>query len=203
MARRSDHSREQIQQMALDAARDIVARDGYTGLSARKVAKTIGYTVGTLYLVFANLDELVMRANAQTLDALYEVMLATKARCKNARACIMALGQAYIRFASENTHLWGMIYEHPLPDRDAIPDWYRERVARNLALVEDTLQPLAKNTSAQQLAVAARALWGGVHGICILALTNKLDVVGAASVPALVESLIDNYLKGLTANRQR
>jgi hypothetical protein len=42
-------------------------------------------------------------------------------------------------------------------------------------------------------------IWGGVHGICILALTNTLGVAGVESVQELTESLISNYLDGFTA----
>ena len=66
MGRRSDHSREEIRQMALQAAESIVTEGGYKALSARKVASEIGYTVGTLYLVFENLDELVLYVNGRT-----------------------------------------------------------------------------------------------------------------------------------------
>ena len=68
MARRNDHSREQIQQMAIAAAISILNEEGLANLSTRKVASEIGYTVGTLYLVFRNLNELLLHVNAATLD---------------------------------------------------------------------------------------------------------------------------------------
>lgn len=71
MARRSDHSRDELREMALTAAEQIVLENGYESLSARKVASAIGYTVGTLYLVFENLDDLVLQVNARTLDRLH------------------------------------------------------------------------------------------------------------------------------------
>ena len=52
-----------------------------------------------------------------------------------------------------------------------------------------------------EIAQAARALWGGVHGICILAVTGKLGGVGVESVPDLAESLLINYLDGFTGSR--
>ena len=64
------------------------------------------------------------------------------------------------------------------------------------ALVETALEPLAQQHTPQEIAHAARALWGGVHGICILAITNKLDVAGVDSVQDLAHSLMDNYLRG-------
>ncbi len=72
MARRSDHSREQLADMALAAAAALAERDGLRGVTARGIAREIGYTVGTLYNVFDNLDDLLRHMNAATMDALYE-----------------------------------------------------------------------------------------------------------------------------------
>ena len=71
MARRSDHSREELYVMALAAAREIAEKDGLRGLKARRISREIGYTVGTLYNVFSNLDDLIIHLNGTTLDALY------------------------------------------------------------------------------------------------------------------------------------
>ena len=43
MGRRSDHSREELYELALATARRIVEKDGPTGLTARKVAGAMGY----------------------------------------------------------------------------------------------------------------------------------------------------------------
>ena len=76
LARCYDHSREQLREMALAAAREIVALDGLCGLTTRKVAARIGYTVGTIYNLFDDLDHLIVQMNGQTLDELYRVLAA-------------------------------------------------------------------------------------------------------------------------------
>ena len=48
---------------------------------------------------------------------------------------------------------------------------------------------------------AARAIWGGVHGICILAISDNLGIAGVDSVQRLTESLIRNYLQGFTGGK--
>ena len=72
MARRADHTREELHRMALDAAREIVDAEGLRGIKARKIMDKIGYTVGTLYQLFDDLDDLIVHMNTETLDALYE-----------------------------------------------------------------------------------------------------------------------------------
>ena len=91
-------------------------------------------------------------------------------------------------------HCWKMIFESRFPQAQGTPEWFRAKVARMFSLVEKALQPLAKNHTSEEIAQAARALWSGVHGTCILAITNKLDVAGVASVQDLAQSLMSNYL---------
>jgi len=200
MARRSDHSREELREMALSAAEQIVVEQGFEGLSARKVAAAIGYTVGTLYLVFENLDDLILHINARTLDRLHTRMTASQAQCNDASNCLLQLGQVYIHFADEDPHRWAMVFEHRFSEDQVVPAWYQEKIARMFALVEEGLEPLAGQHTHDEITQAARALWGGVHGICILALNDNLGVTGVDSVQDLTQTLITNYLKGFTDN---
>ena len=199
MARRSDHSREQIREMALEAAERIVFDQGPEGISARKVASAIGYTVGTLYLVFDNLDDLLMQVNGRTLDRLHDRMVADQAGLVEPRARLLQLGRTYLRFAEEEPHRWALIFTPRSPASPANPDWFARKVARMFELVEQGLQPLAGAHSPQQLRLAARALWSGVHGVCILAVTGRLPMAGVDSVDELAESLMENYLRGFIA----
>lgn len=198
MARRSDHTREEIRQMALEAAENIVVGQGLEGLSARKVATAIGYTVGTLYLVFENIDDLILQINARTLDRLYARLAEAQARARDARGWLLQLGQVYIQFANEDPHRWSMIFEHRLAEGRELPAWYQQKIARMFAIVEEALAPLAGGRPQEEVSQAARVIWGGVHGVCILALGDRLGVAGVDSVQDLTESLISNYLAGFT-----
>ncbi len=196
MARRSDHSRDEIREMALTEAEKIVSKQGHKGLSARKVAAAIGYTVGTLYLVFDNLDDLILQINGRTLDRLHTRMVQEQAGFQDPRERLLQLGYTYIGFADADPHLWELVFEHRIAQGEKMPEWFHEKVQRMFALVAAGLEPLAKQQSEQEIVQAAAALWGGVHGICILAMSGQLDVAGVDSVQDLTHSLMSNYLKG-------
>jgi len=200
MGRRSDHSRDEIREMALSAAERILAEEGVASLTTRKVAAAIGYTVGSLYLVFENLDDLILHVNGRTLDELYRSLQATAAECDEPRACLEALGFTYIRFAAEHGSRWRVMFNHRLAHGESLPPWYRNKVMCMFALVEQQLGAQAPRRSAQDIALAARALWSGVHGICVLHLGGSLDTAGIDSLHALVDSLIANYLTGFTGS---
>jgi AcrR family transcriptional regulator len=196
MARRSDHSREEIRQMALNAAEAIVAAEGYKGLSARKVAGAINYTVGTLYLVFENLDDLVLQVNGRTLDALYEWLRARRAPDADARASLAALADAYIAYAETETPRWNMLFEYVTDKGNALPDWYQMKLSKVFGLAEEALRPLADHRSEQEIQQAARVLWASVHGICTLKIRHRMDLAGGQSTDEMAHMLIDNFLQG-------
>jgi len=197
MARRSDHSREELREMALTATEEIIETQGFEGLTARKVAAGIGYTAGTLYLVFRNLDDLILQVNGRTLGELHSYLATAVDGCSDGAACVLALGQAYLRFASTRRHRWGAIFQHSLPAGEEAPDWFMNKVSANFELVEEQLRRAAPRRSSEEIRKAARALWSGVHGVCILGLTaQRGDRLGAESLESLVESLVTNYMRG-------
>ena len=198
MARRSDHSREEIKDLALNAAKEIVAEQGFANLSARKIASAIGYTVGTLYLVFKNLDDLIMQVNARTLEELYQTVT-QQTKIKNSEKKLHHFGQTYYKFAQQNPHLWSLIFEHHLANNnELIPD-LENHIAQLFNLIEHELETLAPAKKPAAIHSAALALWSGVHGITILAISDKLFMAKNVTPENMISELIDNFLKGYLA----
>lgn len=113
MARRNDHSPDALRRLALDAARAIAADEGLRGLTVRRVAERIGYAPGTLYNLFANLDELIVTLNAETLDRLAEALEAAAKQPPAVRAGAMV--DAYFDVVEAEPLIWGLLFEHRLP----------------------------------------------------------------------------------------
>ena len=198
MARRSDHNREELYQMALTAAREIVVADGHRALTARNVAERIGYSAGTLYNLFANLDELFLHLNGSTLEQLHDD-LASLRPSGNPEADLHALLDRYLAFTAAQPQLWALIFEHRLPAGMDLPDWYQGKVDRVLALLEEALSPLFNAGQEAQKKESARVLWASLHGIWSLAIAGKLGIVTMEPVGAMARTLIRTYLAGLRA----
>lgn len=196
MARRNDHSREEIRDMSLNAAEALLDREGAAGLSTRKIAAEIGYTVGSLYLVFQNLDDLIVQVNARTLRQLGERLDEAAIGRGDAGDRMVELGRAYLDFAARHPGRWGLIFDHRLAPETALPDWYRRQVMALFERVAALLAVVAPDRSPADRALAARALWSGVHGVCTLALGGKLDIAGNAGAEELIDALIRNFMSG-------
>ena len=198
MARRNDHSKEQLREMAIAAGQKIIDNEGVSKFSARKVASEIGYTPGTIYNVFGSHDELMLNINAAILDDMKEFItrrldksrkrLSDAARIKQLAAC-------YLEYAKKHHECWSILFEHRLSSGVSLPGWYLAKLNDLFSMVE---QPLLRITGDEEKAgKAAKTIWAGIHGICTLGLSGKLDVVGAESVQVLMDDLVDSYIKGI------
>ena len=194
MGRRSDHSRDEIREMAITAAAKHIEIEGFQSLTARKVASSIGYTVGTLYHVFRNFDDLVIHLNAQTIDEMAALIQRNTRRKRNPENRIRAMAEFYVKYASDHPDRWRLVFEHQAPRGLPTPIQMKERRDVMFEMVADNLREISPGRMPQEVDHTATALWSGIHGICILALTGKLYLGGAFSMAKLIDTLIDSVL---------
>ena len=201
MARRADHTREELYGLTLEAARAIVETEGLRGLTARKIADRIGYSPGTIYNVFDNLDAVIVHMDAWLLDRLYEELDLPGTAGADPEQALKALARRYMDFIAAHRNLWEVLFEHRLPEGQELPDWYPPKLDRLLALIEDAIAPLYGAGDDAGRARAVRVLWSGVHGIATLAGSGKLSIITADSAMDLIDDLIANYVAGVAARR--
>lgn len=196
MARRNQHSQEQIRAMVLNAAQTIIINEGYSALKARRIAMDIGYTVGSIYRVFANMADLVMHIKANTVDDLNAQL--QQVQSGSPERYITELAKAYLTFAGRNFNRWSLIFM-----RDAeFPEGYQQKIELMFNRVEAQFAQLAPGSSTQQNKQAAQALWSGVHGICSLSMTKEMDAAtiydAENALVLLVKSFIGGWVKTLS-----
>ena len=195
MGRRNDHSREQLEQMIVESAEQIVRDTGLPGLSMRKVAKAIGYTVGTLYLIFRNQDDLLFKLNNRTLDLLHADLLLAVDTVAAPQARLEALASAYIRFAKTHEHRWLTVFEHR-PEGD-MPSGLSERIDRLFDMVVAYLREVIPDATEAELKCTATSLWSAVHGLCVLNQSGKLNTREVSEPDELARFMIRNMVRGL------
>ena len=100
----------------------------------------------------------------------------------------------YLNYASQNFDRWHKLFEYPSPADSEIPDCYREKVDNAFAPVEARFAGLAPEFSEEHRKRAARALWCGVHGICMLSLTGKQDKSDINDIEEMVVLLVRSFM---------
>lgn len=190
--------RDRLKSAIVRTSREILARDGLDGLQARKVASASDCSVGTIYNLFGSLDMVIIAANAETLAELLERMASSKLDSGALADKLDALAMAYLAFAIERNNEWRAVFEHRLPARVQVPDWYKQGQGEIFALVAENLQP-ALVTSEERLE-AAHTLFAAVHGVITLALDPKLgefdETTATRRVQFITKALAEGIDKG-------
>ncbi len=182
--------------MMLDAARHVAATDGPEAITARRIAGDIGYSPGTIYQLFDNLDALIVALKSLVLSEILERLDAI-AMTGKVEQDVLALVDAYLAYERDEPALWRSLFDLSLSGGSPLPESFAQQIASGLARVERALAPL--DLSEADRVTAARTLWAGLHGIISLARNSGLAHSGAGSAEALAHHFAVTYLKGLNA----
>ncbi|PXA04943.1 hypothetical protein DDZ13_02975 [Coraliomargarita sinensis] len=190
MARRKDHTREELTRLTIDAGRKLVMDRGPAALTARNVAKAIGYTPGTLYNLFDNIDGLAAAINIGSMTSFAETLEGIASENPGAEVRLRKISQAYLDFHRDSPHLWSLLFAVPV---DHHSEAYHQAIHRIFDQVVQAVRPLSsdKGTARRK----AKVLWSGLHGICLLNQSGKLNVRENDAASVLVATFLEQFLK--------
>lgn len=112
---RREREKEQLRERIVEAARDILSERGLEGFSMREIARRIEYSPATIYLYFANKEDLLRAVVAEGMRRLSEVIGAEMEAAGPVSAAerYRASGRGYVRFGLENTAYFHVIFDLP------------------------------------------------------------------------------------------
>lgn len=190
MARRKDHTSQELRDLLLTAAQQIIIKDGVSTLTARALAAKVGYAAGTIYNIFPDMEAVVLAVHGQTLGGLQRKLEEQVARVPVGVQRIHALAHAYCRYAADNPQLWLAVFASPR--RGVLPRWYQRQLQALFRFIERHLRQCLGQGVAESRRTA-RLLWACLHGITLLMLDGRLHIIGRSEATAMVEALLRPY----------
>jgi AcrR family transcriptional regulator len=189
MARRKDHTREELTQLAINCGRELVIADGTSALTARNVAKAIGYTPGTLYNLFDNIEGLAAAINCVTLNEFAETIATIRTARDTPTKQLEKICQAYLNIQQNEPALWTLLFATPTTIKT---ETYSAAIHQVFDQVVETIRPLCsnKNTARQD----AKIIWSTLHGICLLQQNGKLNVTESDNSELLIKRFLNQFL---------
>lgn len=195
MARRNDHTREELISLTLEKVKEFLTEQPHHELSLRKIANMIGYVPSTLVNVFGNYNLLLLHVVAQTVDELKIEASHSVEDANSSREAIYKLAYCYHDFAQKHPYRWQLIFQHNM-NGDQLPEWQTSRINDMTGMLEGLVAILYPNKSPEQLEQASRVLWAGVHGITLLSVDDMFYTKTPIDGKALIANLLDHYLSG-------
>ncbi|MEJ0024273.1 MAG: TetR/AcrR family transcriptional regulator [Alphaproteobacteria bacterium] len=177
------------------AARLFVER-GPDAVTMRSLAHELGCSAMTPYRYFKDKDAILAAVRARGFDEFADAMEQAGAAVKDAAARALAIGAAYVRFATERPHVYRMMFDKPfLGEGDADPDLVRAG-DRARAQMKGYVRSLVSDGVVEgDPILIGNLLWGGVHGIVMLSLCGMLSrhLTAEGVSKELFQSVVDRY----------
>jgi AcrR family transcriptional regulator len=190
---------QKLKPQILAAAQELLLETGdEEAVSIRAVADKVGVTPPSIYMHFADKNELMFAVCEKLFGELDEIFETAAAGSDDPLESLMLRGKAYVQFGLEHPeHYRIMFMNRP----GAMPDAYKGEVGLGDGafghLVEAVQRCIDQGALPQQDAlVAALALWTSVHGITSL-LVAKPQFPWPEDIDGLVEQLCRTLVRGL------
>lgn len=191
-----------LRQEILDAARDILVREGYDGLSMRKVAERIDYSPTAIYLHFKDRDDLVFCVCEQLMAGLVRELQEVSDRHKDPLVALRKGLRRYVDFGRQHPQhyqaTFGISHGND-PDHDARYQEPGTMGMQAFGFLPRLVAECVKQKKLKKVDVhrTSCALWAGIHGITSLLIV--MPNFQWQDADRVVDQLIDMMVAGLKA----
>jgi AcrR family transcriptional regulator len=180
----------------LDAASDVLAKEGPSALTVRRIAAEAGVSTMNVYSRFGSKDGIVERLWSEGFARLRDATLRVKVTddpLDDLRRC----GEAYRRFALRNRTYYSVMFDRVVPNFEPSPQARVDALA-TLQLLADRIERVMETGAmprSDPLHTAA-ALWAACHGVVSLELKDagphdvNWETVYRTATNALVTGLV-------------
>ena len=187
--------RDQQREALVLAAERAIAERGLAGLRARDLAEAVGCSLGAIYNLVQDMDELVLRVGSRTLARLDAAQAdatrgSTPGSSDDATDTLVAIAQTYCAFARANLQLWRTLFEHRMAEGAIVPEWAITEQMTMFRYILAPLRALRPRASEKDLLLLSRTLFSAVHGVIVLGLEEKLVAVPAAALDGQIEVIV-------------
>ncbi len=191
MPKKKTYHHGDLKNALIKAGVEILAKDGVSGLSLRKVAMKAGVSHAAPYAHFADKQALIAAISTEGFRQLYERINAVAEKYKSQpEKQLIEAAWAYVQFAMDDPDRFKVMFSGVLEKEKEYPDFVAE-AQRNFQLVKmiiEANQALGRLRSGASDLVAQSA-WGIVHGFIMLLLEGQIShtVLEKMSLRELVE----------------
>lgn len=163
-----------LRQALIDAALEVVERDGYQALSLRELAQLLGVSRGAPYRHFADRDALLA---ACAMEGFRQLMAASQAMTEAVSDSMQrahAMGTAFIAFAEAQPGLFMLMFDSGLLNQAQDNDELGELLRQTYEQVSETVAATLEVTDPTTLRLRMIGMWSTLYGYARLRQSRML-----------------------------
>ena len=192
MATAAQDRRNALRTRLIDLAEAEIAANGIDAIKARPLAQAAGCSVGAIYNVFGDLDDIVIAVNGRTFRKLGQFV----AQALDGKSDLppterlVAMSYAYLDYAAGHPRLWRALFDVQMSTDMDVPDWYLEELARLFSYIDGPVQECFPDLDADAVGRITRALFSSIHGIVLLGLENRISGVPRPQIRDMIAMIL-------------
>ena len=182
-------------------ATELFVERGPDNVTMRQIAAGVGVSPMTPYRYFQDKDEILATVRAAALDRFAAALEAGLAQGSDARERARAIGDAYVRFATEHPAAYQLMSEISQVDESRYPELVRaSRRAREtmVGYVRDMIREGMMDGDADLIGYM---FWSTLHGIVVLDMAGRLG--GEIDADTLRKKTMRTLLAGMAVSPPR
>jgi AcrR family transcriptional regulator len=162
----------------LDASRVLLVQDGYRQLSMRKIAAAVGCSVSSIYLYFANKDQLVHALIDEGFQRWYEVVVESASVPEPPLQRLELHCRRYISWGLQHPEYYEIMYMLHPPRMARFPKELFRRAARSMDILTNLVQECVPELrrSEEESRLRAHVVWAILHGFVTTILAERIDI---------------------------
>ena len=176
MPKKKTYHHGDLKNALIKAGVEILAKDGVSGLSLRKVASRAGVSHTAPYSHFVDKQALIAAISTEGFRQLYEriSLVAEKNKTKPSRQ-LSEVAWAYVQFAMDDRDRFKVMFSGVLEKEKEYPEFVTES-QRNFQLVQGIVEAnqAAGVLSGGPADLVTLSAWGIVHGFIMLLLEGQI-----------------------------
>ncbi len=187
--------REEIRASILEAARQVVLKEGWQAISIRKIAEAIDYSVPVIYGHFINKEALLLEFVKQGFSLLNTKLESAKDSVEDAEAQIRSIGYGYLKFAHDHKEYYRLMFGLGIQSCEAVKEI--PELNSFVQIVIDPIRVLIKMNKQKQMdeLVKFKNFWSSLHGLISI---DMMEVTGKSSInKRVVEDFFESFLAGI------
>jgi AcrR family transcriptional regulator len=191
MPKKKTYHHGDLKNALINAGVEILAKDGVSGLSLRKVASKAGVSHTAPYSHFADKQALIAAISTEGFRQLYERVEAVAEEYKTRPSRqLVEVAWSYVQFAMDDRDRFKVMFSGVLEKEKEYPEFVAES-QKNFQLVKMIVEAnqaagVLRSGPSDLMALSA---WGIIHGFIMLLLEGQIShtVLGQLSLRELVE----------------
>jgi AcrR family transcriptional regulator len=190
---RKQRQRDEVYDSILRAAWKLVKSEGWQGLSIRKIAEAIEYSIPVIYDHFENKEAILREFTRQGFSLLNNQIRQSRPAENLSVLSINNMALAYWDFAMNNQEYYQLMYGLGMPSCETVNEM--PELLEFTELVRGVMKTMMKESNEADSFIKMKSFWSMMHGLVSI---NMMSPHAADKSPALevLNVSINNFIAG-------